>query len=251
MGKDPFSQNAILRELKGADRAKVLADGSERSFVLRETIYEPLDRIEAAYFPLSCVLSIVTLMRDGATIEIGTVGHEGTSGIPLIMGGDTTPNRAFCQIPGNAWKMSATLFRSLLDESRLFREVVNRYLQAYVNMLGQFAACNRLHSVYERAARWILMSQDRIGRDTFPLTHEFLATMLGARRSGVTIAAAMLQKAGFISYHRGQITVVDRAGLEETTCECYQVATQQFGDALRPFEIRPFAAADAALTLDG
>jgi hypothetical protein len=102
-------------------------------------------------------------------------------------------------------------------------------------MLGQFTACNRLHSVYERAARWILMSQDRIGKDTFPLTHEFLATMLGSRRSGVTIAAAMLQKAGFIRYHRGQVTVLDRVGLKETTCECYEVAARQFGDALRPW----------------
>jgi CRP-like cAMP-binding protein len=101
-------------------------------------------------------------------------------------------------------------------------------------MLGQFTACNRLHSVYERAARWILMTQDRVGHDTFPLTHEFLAIMLGSRRSGVTIAAAMLQKAGFITYHRGRITVLDRPGLEMTTCECYELTRRQFGDALKP-----------------
>jgi hypothetical protein len=166
-------------------------------------------------------------------IEIGTIGREGTTGIPLIMGGDTTANRAFCQVHGAAWKMSAATFRRLLDESTRFRDLVNRYLQAYLNMLGQFTACNRLHSVYERASRWILMTQDRVDSDTFPLTHEFLATMLGSRRSGVTIAAAMLQRAGFIRYHRGRITVLDRDGLEATTCECYALTTRQFGDALR------------------
>ncbi|MGP6156922.1 MAG: Crp/Fnr family transcriptional regulator [Vulcanimicrobiaceae bacterium] len=234
MSEESLSQSAILRELTGPDRAQVLKDGGIRSFELRETVYDAHMQIEHAYFPLDCVLSVVTLMRDGAMIEIGTIGHEGTTGIPLIMGGETTANHAFCQVNGNAWKMTAATFRALLKESTLFRDLVNRYLQAYLNMLGQFTACNRLHSVYERAARWILMTQDRVGDETFPLTHEFLATMLGSRRSGVTIAAAILQKAGFIKYHRGRITVLDRAGLETTTCECYELTTQQFGDALRP-----------------
>jgi CRP-like cAMP-binding protein len=232
--EDPLRKNAILRELQGEDRATVLADGKVRRFELREPVYEAQERMSVVYFPLDCVLSVVTLMRDGAMIEIGTIGHEGTTGIPLIMGSDTTPNRAFCQVHGDAWEMSAPTFGILLEGSRLFRDLVNRYLQAYVNMLGQFTACNRLHSVYERAARWILMTQDRVIQDAFPLTHEFLATMLGSRRSGVTIAAAILQKAGFIHYHRGTITVLDRAGLEATTCECYELTTLQFGDALRP-----------------
>jgi CRP-like cAMP-binding protein len=234
MSKDFLDQNAILRELRGEDRAKVLADGGVRFFELREAVYGSQQHIEEAYFPLDSVISVVTLMRDGAMIEIGTIGHEGTTGVPLIMGSDMTANDAVCQVNGNAWKMSAPMFRQLLEESKLFRDLVNRYLQAYINMLGQFTACNRLHSVYERAARWILMTQDRVGEDTFPLTQEFLATMLGSRRSGVTIAAAVLQKAGFIDYHRGRITVLDRAGLETTTCECYELTTRQFGDALRP-----------------
>jgi CRP-like cAMP-binding protein len=232
--KDPLKENAILRELQTDDRATVLADGKVRRFELRETVYKAQETIKFAYFPLDCVLSVVTLMQDGAMIEVGTIGHEGTTGIPLIMGSDTTSNEAFCQVHGDAWEMTAPTFGELIEASRLFRDLVNRYLQAYVNMLGQFTACNRLHSVYERAARWILMTHDRVGQDTFPLTHEFLATMLGSRRSGVTIAAAILQKAGFIHYHRGTITVLDRAGLEATTCECYEQTTQQFGDALRP-----------------
>ncbi len=167
-------------------------------------------------------------------VEIGTIGREGMSGIPLIMGSNTTANHSFCQVNGDAWEMTVPTFHALLEQSKLFRDLLNRYLQAYLNMLGQFTACNRLHSVYERAARWILMTQDRVDGDEFPLTHEFLATMLGSRRSGVTIAAATLQKAGFIHYHRGCITVLDRTGLEETTCECYEVTTRQFGDLLRP-----------------
>jgi CRP-like cAMP-binding protein len=242
--RESIEKNAILKELSNVDVGTVIDDGSVHAFALRETVYEPLDRITEVYFPLDCVLSVVNLMQDGTMIEIGTIGKEGTTGIPLIMGSETTPNRAFCQVNGDAWKMRASTFRTLLDSSANFRSLVNRYLQAYVNMLGQFAACNRLHSVYERAARWILMTQDRVNDDAFPLTHEFLATMLGSRRSGVTIAAAALQNAGFIAYRRGVITVLDRSGLEATTCECYDVTRTQFGDALL---LRPGAA--PALTI--
>jgi CRP-like cAMP-binding protein len=230
--RESIERNAILKELSEVDLQTVIADGSIHAFALRENVYEPLDRITDVYFPLDCVLSVVNLMRDGTMIEIGTIGKEGTTGIPLIMGSETTPNRAFCQVNGEAWKMRASTFRALLENSGNVRSLVNRYLQAYVNMLGQFAACNRLHSVYERAARWILMTQDRVNDEAFPLTHEFLATMLGSRRSGVTIAAAALQNAGFIAYRRGVITVLDRSGLEETTCECYDATRKQFGDAL-------------------
>jgi len=132
--------------------------------------------------------------------------------------------------------MPVPTFTRLLDESRVFRSVMNRYLQGYVIMLGQLAACNRLHSVYERCARWLLMTQDRVERDEFPLTHEFLATMLGSRRSGVTIAASTLQKAGFIHYERGHVAIVDRAGLEDATCECYALARAQFNDMVRASE---------------
>ncbi len=227
-------ENAILGRLTGEDKATVLNDGEISHFKLRQAVYEPDQRIQEVYFPLAAVLSVVTHMQNGTMIEVGTIGREGMTGIPLLMGADSTPNGSFCQVDGDCWKMSASTFRTLLDRSTVFRDFVNRYLQAYVNMLGQFAACNRLHSVYERAARWILMTQDRVDEPKFPLTHEFLATMLGSRRSGVTLAAAALQKAGFISYHRGYITVHDRAGLEATTCECYDVTKREFDAMLRP-----------------
>jgi len=233
-----LGSNAILRSLKGKDRALALQSGEIVDFKVRQSIYQPEEQIRDAYFPLGAIFSVVARMKNGAMIEIGTIGREGTSAVPLVMGSETSANESFCQVPGKAWKMPAETFRSLLETSQLFRELVNRYLQAYVNMLGQLAACNRLHSVYERCARWLLMTQDRVGSHEFPLTHEFLAIMLGSRRSGVTVAAAMLQKAGFIHYAHGVITILDRSGLEATTCECYQITAEQFGNLL---SIRPAA----------
>jgi CRP-like cAMP-binding protein len=230
--KSAFEGNAILSSLTGDDRKLALTGGEIVDVKVRQSVYQPDKRISEAYFPLGAILSVVARMRDGDMIEIGTIGREGTSAIPLVMGSETTANECFCQVPGEAWKMPADTFRTLLDRSGTFRGFVNRYLQAYVNMLGQLAACNRLHSVYERSARWLLMTQDRVGGNSFPLTHEFLAIMLGSRRSSVTVAAAALQRAGFIHYAHGMITILDRPGLEATACECYKVTTEQFGSLL-------------------
>jgi len=233
-----FEGNAILACLTGKEKTLALQGGETVDFKVRQNIYQPEAPINEAYFPLGAVLSVVARMKDGEMIEIGTIGREGTSAVPLLMGSETSANESFCQVPGKAWKMPAQTFRSLLAKSQLFREFLNRYLQAYVNMLGQLAACNRLHSVYERCARWLLMTEDRVGNNEFPLTHEFLAIMLGSRRSGVTVAAAVLQKAGFIHYQHGMMTILDRPGLEATTCECYKITTEQFGNLL---SIRPAA----------
>ena len=195
---------------------------------MRYGIYRADEAIREVYFPIDCVLSVVTQMKNGEAIEVGTIGREGTSGIPLLMGGTTTANDCYCQVPGRAVKMRAEHFHYLRTTNEQFSELLNRYLQAYVNFLGQLTGCNRLHSVYERCARWLLLTHDRVGRNEILLTHEYLAMMLGSRRSGVTMALAMLQRAGFIRYAHGCITLVDRSGLEETTCECYAVAQKQF-----------------------
>jgi CRP-like cAMP-binding protein len=227
-----LGDNAILACLKGKDETLILEQGEFVNFKIRQNVYRPAERINEVYFPLSAVLSVVARMKDGGIIEIGTIGREGTSGVPLVMGSDTSANESFCQVPGRAWKMSADTFRGLVANNPLFRDFLNRYLQAYVNMLGQLAACNRLHTVQERCARWLLMTSDRVGGNEFPLTHEFLGIMLGSRRSGVTVAAAILQKAGFIRYSRGMVTILNRAGLEATSCECYGVTVEQFGSLL-------------------
>jgi CRP-like cAMP-binding protein len=226
-------ENAVLALLSDTEISAVRADGELVEFKLRQSVYKPEVPIDAVYFPIDCVLSVVTRMEDGSMIEVGTIGREGTTAIPLIMGANTTANDSFCQVDGRAWKVPAPLFIALLEESGGFRQAMNRYLQAYVNMLGQMAACNGLHSVLERCARWLLMTQDRMNRPDFPMTHEFLAAMLGSRRSGVTVGAATLQGAGYIRYAHGQMTILDREGLEAMACECYRVAQVQFNSLLQ------------------
>jgi len=225
--------NAILNGLDATASASVVEAGKLVKLATRQRIYEPEQPIEDVYFPLNCVLSIVSHMKDGSQIEIGTIGREGMSAFPLLMGASATANDAYCQVPGRAIRVKASLFRELDATNEGFRQLLDRYLQSYVNMLGQLAACNRLHSIYERCARWLLMSHDRVDFDEIPLTHEYLAMMLGTGRSGVTIAAATLQQAGFIRYAHGKIQILDRKGLEGVACECYQVAREQFGGLLR------------------
>src|SRR5579872_7345577 len=154
--------------------ARILNEGELNELVLQEKIYEPEEPIRRVYFPLTSVLSVVTRMQDGNQIEIGTIGREGMSAFPLLLGASSTANDCYCQVHGRAVSISVELFRELTSASSKFRRLLDRYLQAYVNMLGQLAACNRLHSVYERCARWLLMTFDRVGSHEFPLTHEFL-----------------------------------------------------------------------------
>jgi CRP-like cAMP-binding protein len=232
-----LEQNAILHGLDESVASQIMEKGELVHLVVQERIYEPEKTIRQVYFPLDSVLSIVTTMKDGNQIEVGTIGREGMSAFPLLMGASTTANDCYCQVPGTAIKIEAKLFRELSTANAGFRQLLDRYLQAYVNMLGQLAACNRLHTVYERCARWLLMTDDRVGLTDIPLTHEYLAMMLGTNRSGVTIAAATLRNAGFIGYKNGKITVLDRPGLEDASCECYAVAREQFAGLLRPIKL--------------
>lgn len=233
-----LGQNAILNGLEGSSAAAVLERGELVDLALRQKIYEPEQPIREVYFPFDAVLSIVTRMKDGSQIEVGTIGREGTSGFPLLMGASSTANDCYCQVRGAAARIPADLFRELSSKDAAFRQLLDRYLQAYVNMLGQLAACNRLHTVFERCSRWLLMTHDRVELDEIPLTQEYLAMMLGAGRSAVTIAAAALQQANLIRYAHGLIRILDRPGLETAACECYEVARQQFGGLLRSVERR-------------
>ena len=228
-----LQRSLILRGLSASTIERVIEAGSLEALQLRQQIYEAEEQINDVYFPLDAVLSVVARMEDGSEIEIGTIGREGTSAFPLLMGASSTANVCYCQVRGSAIKLPAEVFRELTATDTTLRQRLDRYLQAYVNMLGQLAACNRLHSIYARCARWLLMTRDRVDGDAFPLTQEFLAMMLGTDRSGVAIAAGTLQKAGFIQYTHGTITIVDRAGLEEAVCECYAVARKQFDGLLR------------------
>jgi CRP-like cAMP-binding protein len=227
-------RNAILNGLADADLAMLAARGTFVFLEPRHVVYNANEVIKDVVFPIDCVLSVVTYMHDGGSIEVGTIGYEGVSAIPLLLGGTTSANECYCQVPGDVFVVDAKRFQELASSNHGFRLRLDRFLQAYVNMLGQLAACNGMHNIYERTARWLLMTHDRVAANKIRLTHEFLSMMLGARRSGVTIAAATLQQAGFIRYSRGHIVIVNRRGLEDAACECYEVARLQFSALLPP-----------------
>jgi CRP-like cAMP-binding protein len=228
-----LQENALLRGLKGRDVEAILKTGELVNLKTRQKVYDAEEEIREVFFPISSVLSVVAELANGDMIEVGTVGWEGVSALPLLLGSTTSANECYCQVPGLAISITPKLFARLKDEHDEFRRLLDRYLQAYINLLGQLAACNRLHSVYERCARWLLMTHDRVRADVLPLTHEYLGMMLGSRRSGVTLAAASLRAAGFISSAQGKITILDRPGLEDASCECYAVAQKQFAGLLR------------------
>jgi CRP-like cAMP-binding protein len=188
---------------------------------VRQTLYEDGSPARDVFFPIDCVISVVTTMKDGSAIETATVGYEGMCGAQVALSTQDMFGRWFCQIPGRAYKMSVTDFLRGYERDARWRLAVGRHLQTVIDVLSQSVACNRLHLVSERCARWLLMSADRVRSPDFPLTHEALAMMLGVRRAGVSVAASALQAAGYLSYRRGRFHMIDPAGLETAACECY------------------------------
>jgi CRP-like cAMP-binding protein len=188
----------------------------------RRILTEIDEPIVFAYFLNDGVASIITVMADGKSVEVGLTGNEGFVGLPLIVGYTTSPTRAVVQIEGSGFKISAKDLKSVLPRCPNLARLLQRYSQQLTIQTIQIAACNRLHEVNERLARWLLMSHDRMGKSSFPLTQEFIAHMLGTRRASVTVAAGDLQKSGLITYSRGQVTIKDRMGLERASCECYR-----------------------------
>ncbi|MBV9438366.1 MAG: Crp/Fnr family transcriptional regulator [Candidatus Eremiobacteraeota bacterium] len=220
--------NELLRALPRDVRQRY-ADRFERfHLALGETIYQPGARVDVHVFPIDAVVSVVTVLQDGTQIEVITVGREGLTGAQALLDRAPAVALTYCQVPGDAYRIPSDMLTTLCREDADVRSLVERYLSANIDVMAQSIACNRLHYVNERCARWLLMTHDRVGRDEFPLTHQILATMLGVRRAGVSIAAAALQEAGFIRYSRGRFTVVDRDGLESACCECYRAITDAF-----------------------
>jgi CRP-like cAMP-binding protein len=237
IGLPPGSQiarNRLLAALARADYA-VLEPHLERvTLNVHDVLAEAGEAFTHVYFPESGAVSIVTYMSDGSGVEVGTMGNEGMAGLPAFLEADASESRTFCQVAGVALRLPAHELVLASAGRPNIRRLLNRYTQAYLSLVAQGAACNRLHTIEQRCARWLLMTHDRsAGSDVLYLKQEFLALMLGVRRIGVTIAAGALQEAGLIRYRRGNIRVTDREGLEGAACECYGVIRERF-DVLMP-----------------
>jgi len=214
--------NRILGALPVEERDRLIGSMKIVELPIKTVLFEPGGPIDAVYFPMSGVISLVTALEDGSIVEVATVGNEGIVGVPHVAQGSLAV-RAISQVAGTSLCMDAASFLAEWEHPGPLRDLVQNYLQALFGQVSQAAACNRLHSNEERLSRWLLMSHDRVGVDQFLITHEFLGQMLGSRRATVTLSAGLLQAAGLIRYQRGHVTIVDREGLESVSCECYAV----------------------------
>ena len=194
----------------------------------RQSLYRAHKPIEFVYFIETGVGSLVNTMANGQASEVGTIGNEGLVGLPLVLGDDRAPTSVYIQVPGAGLRMKATLFKKELARSASMRTVMLHYAHAFFNQVAQSAACNQFHSIEQRCCRWMLMTHDRMQSDEFLLTQEFLAMMLGVQRTGVTVAAGALQRAGLIRYKCGNVTIIDRRALLRRSCECYGVSKKEF-----------------------
>jgi len=228
-GQRPAGQirNRILSLLPPGELATVLERCQSVTITSKQVVWKREEPIEYVFFPEDCVISLVTEMDDGDSVEAMTVGSDGFTGISVFHGAPSSRLKAIGQITGEARRLSAAEFGELTRSCETFDKLLHRYSQFVFETVAQSAACNRLHVIEQRCARWLLMSQDRVGRNRFDLTQEFLAEMLGVRRPGVTVAMGVLEKAGLITHGRGTITVVDRAGLEKVSCECYRTIKER------------------------
>jgi len=230
----PPSENRLLAILPPDVLSRLQPHLEPVALAFRERLYAPNEPISQVYFPCGAVISMILPLEAGTVVEVATVGNEGMLGLPAFLGTGSIPGEAFCQIPGQALRLRAQTLRQQTAGGGPLHDALLRYTQGLMNQISQSAACNRVHSIDERCARWLLMTHDRAGSDHFPLTQEFLAQMLGVRRAGVSAAASILQRAGFIRYSRGRMTIADRSGLESAACGCYRIVRDEFDRLLRP-----------------
>ena len=221
-------ENQLLAALSSEEYFRVAPYMEDVSLGFKQELYSPNQPIEYIYFINYGVASLLTVMMDGSAIEVATVGNEGMVGLPVFLGADKVPGECFMQVTGSGLRMTTDKFKTHVTADTQLYNIIQRYTQALFNQIAQSTACNRLHSIEQRMCRWLLMTADRVETDTFVLTQEFLSIMLGVNRSTVSLNASILQKAGLINYTRGQITILDRLGLENITCECYQTVNAEF-----------------------
>lgn len=225
-------QNHLIELLPEPERRRLLALCEPVELVMAEVLCEPHQLTPHVYFPTEGFISLITMIDRHPGLEVGMVGREGMVGAHLALGVDNSPLRALVQGPGLAWRIDAAAFRRELARSAALRRGLERYIYVLMSQFATSAACLRFHLIGPRLARWLLMSQDRVHADSFRVTHEFLAYMLGVRRVGITTAAGSLQREGLIHYHRGDCTVLDRAGLEAMACGCYAADQRTYAELL-------------------
>lgn len=224
----PVTRNRLLAALPSKEYEQLTPHVQKVSFEQGEVLFEPNETIEYAYFPLDGVTSMLVTTETGASVEIGLVGREGFVGYQPLLGMKSAPNRAITQMPGHSLRINSEKLKKEFDRGGRLQAILHREIQGQIVQMSQCAACNRLHEVNERLARWLLMMHDRAESDILPLTHEFLSQMLGANRATVSVTAGIFQQAGLIRYARGTITILNRVGLEEIACECYGIVKAEF-----------------------
>lgn len=239
-------QNHLLAALPEDIYERLLPDLEPVSMSLGDVLYESGVPMRHVYFPTNSIVSLLYVMEDGASAEIAIVGNEGVVGVSLFMGGESTPSRAAVQSAGEAYRLPGRILKREFERGGPLQHLLLLYTQALLTQMAQTAVCNRHHTLDQQFCRWLLLSVDRLPSDELVMTQELIANMLGVRREGVTEAAGNVQKAGLIRYHRGHITVLDRAGLEARACECYTVVKKEF-DRLLPDKADPVRTESAAI----
>ena len=225
-------KNFLLDSLPKDELERVIRHLESVDLPLGKVLYESGDKLDYAYFPTTAIVSLLYIMENGNTAEIGVVGNDGILGIALFMGGNTTPNRAVIQSSGKALRISAKNLMAEFSLGGKFQNLLLRYTQALITQISQTAVCNRLHSVEQQLCRWLLLSHDRLDSDKLVMTHDLISNMLGVRREGVTLAAKKLVARKLIKSVRGTMTVLDRPGLEQAVCECYEVVNTEYNRLL-------------------
>lgn len=228
---DPL-KNFLLAALSDEDFARIKLKLEFVSLKLGEVIYESGDKLHYIHFPTTAIISLLYIMENGATAEIGVIGNDGVCGYALFLGGDSMANRAIIQSAGNAFRMKAKDVKTEFALGGRFQELLLRHTQALMTQISQTAVCNRLHSIEQQLCRWLLLSHDRLNSDKLVMTHDLISNMLGVRREGITLAAQKLAARKLIKNSRGTITVIDRQGLEDAVCECYAVVNEEYNRLL-------------------
>ena len=224
----PTLLNRVLAKLPAADLQALLVHLKPVELHQNQVLYDFRGTIDYAYFPTGAVLSALTVMLDGSSIEVATIGNEGLAGHSVALGIMISSNKMIAQIAGNSFRVEARILQDQVANSQVFRNLLNGYHSVFMTQVSQSVACNGLHRVEQRCCRWLLMSRDRVESDNLRLTHEFLAFMLGTRRASISDVLRPLQEAGLIRSHRGEISIQDGSGLESRACECYQVVKDEY-----------------------